>query len=105
MLSPESSPVHQLVASWWQAKDWPRFHEIPDLRVKLTETALAELRLKSALNVRWEPFLDARLLWAAEWLQKAERRSYQIDPDIHARASWHFDSPFAPSGKDLAAGA
>jgi hypothetical protein len=96
--------VHQLVFQWWKARDWPRLKEVHALRKQLWQTALAEFDARAAAGASYDPTADVRILWAAQYLNRAENRSFRIHPDITARAAFHFDLPLAPCGKDLAAG-
>lgn len=106
MLAPEKSPVHQLVAPWWVEGFSTRFtaRHATERRLALAIATLEEQRLKIAAGIPWNPFADARCLWAADSINRLENPYHRTNADLTARAAWHFESPLAPCGKDRAAG-
>lgn len=101
MSSPESSPVHQLVACWWREGELPRHKEVTSRRRELLLAAMAEFEWKQG---HYDITSDARVIWASHWLNRAENRAFRIDPNIRARAAFEFDMPLTPCGKDRAVG-
>ncbi len=102
MLPPEASPIHQLVAPWWQTKTATPY-QIPALRDNLWEAALREIRANAATGHIYDPNADSRFAWASQFLNRAAGYCQSIDPDITARAAYVFDPPRTPCGRDRAA--
>lgn len=100
----ETGPVQQLVSPWWHAANRPRLLHLPALREALAVAALQELRQRAALGRSYDPFSDARLMWASQYLNHLENPRFRIERDVTARAAFALDAPTTPCGKDLAAG-
>lgn len=75
------SPVASLVSAW-RCRPLPRFGETIPLRQKLFSAASEEITAKAANGRAYDPVLDARFLWAAQWLEVAEGTRHSIDPEI-----------------------
>ena len=103
MLPPEASPLHQLVAPWWQNQTTVRPHGIPALRIHLWAAAVREMRANTAAGRVYDPGADSRFAWASQFLNRAAGYCQTIDPNITARAAYVFDPPRTPCGRDRAA--
>lgn len=104
MLAIDQSPMHCLVAEWWQAERLPSRFQAPDMRKALFAAALAEIEAHIDLKQLYDPICDVRFKWAIQHLERIEGDRRSIDPGIHFAASTFFDSPPPVSTKELAAG-
>ena len=107
MIQSEKSPVYQLVSGWWECLPPSPFtaRHATERRLALAIAILEEQRFKIAAKIPWNPFADARCLWAAAHISYLEDPRSRPDPNLHARAAWIFNPPLALCGKDHAAGA
>ena len=102
MLTPEKSPLHQLISGWWNQCHPPFRHELLVARIFLYTAATREVEARA--DPTYDPTTDHRFLWAIQWLDQAAGAIPRICPNTTACAAVFFDAPLLPTRKDLAAG-
>jgi hypothetical protein len=80
MLPPDISPLHKLIRIWRSQRP-PHSHEIAACRARLFEAATLEIIAHTNQSIPYDPLMDKRFCWAAEYLQVADGTLPQISPD------------------------
>lgn len=102
MLSPDQSPVHRLVSTWWDTPP-PATCTTGIRRFSLFLAATEEIVLNQSQGKIYDPLADNRFRWAAQWLDIGDRSIRVIDPSIQLAAQFIFAPPRLSSRQHLAA--
>jgi hypothetical protein len=75
------SHIGDLVALWRSCRP-PRPLEASACRARLFEAATREIAFKANQGINYDPLIDTRFKWAAQWIELSEGVRKEIDPDL-----------------------
>ena len=77
----ESSPMRQLVAIWRSCR-LPSPTEVSACRARLSTAAVHAITSKAQQGIPYDPLMDTRFKWAAQWLDVADGSRRHIDQEV-----------------------